>query len=348
MSQWIAGLHTSCDVCRESIVSGDEMYPHFLDEIKRKYRWAHLRCLSAPTPPLCKHWKFLGRCSLGPACFFSHACAPAPVKRGRKLLKTGRAFAFRRWLLEKFPGVKSAADVAGGKGELAFELKNLNGWEVAVFDPRAGLELSQCFKKWELGLFTRNRHWRQLSPDYDASRTPEPPRHFQVLFTPQLCGWLDAPPDAPAWEKFLEESADSQYWDLPEHIEQAEEAEAAQPSPPPGASEVLDFLRSCEILIGLHADGATEELVDFALKQGKGFAVVPCCVFAKKFPGRRLLSGGTVTSPAEFVQYLCEKDRRIQTDTLEFEGRNTVVYFNPGAPAPAPILAAGLSRWIAS
>ena len=348
VGRWTAGISTSCDVCAASIVAGDEMYPYALDEVKRKYRWAHRDCLVDPQPPLCKHWKFLGRCSLPDTCFFSHACAPAPPKRGRKILKTGRAFAFRRWILEKFPSARSAADVAGGKGELSFELLNLNNWDVAVFDPRGSLEISHCLKKWEQGLFTRNRNWKNLSPGYDSEKTPLAPRHFQVLFNPLLCSWVDQPPTEDEWAKFVESSADSQYWDIPENIEDAETGISAGLGSTEPAAEVLQFLRDCDILLGLHADGATEEIVDFALRTGKGFAVVPCCVFWKKFPGRRLRNGGRVTSPEEFVQYLCEKDPRIKADTLEFEGRNTVVYLNPlaeSAPALAP--ASVVTRWVA-
>lgn len=38
-------------------------------------------------------------------------------------------------------------------------------------------------------------------------------------------------------------------------------------------------VRSCSVLVGLHADEPTEAIVDTALHLGKSFAVVPCCVF---------------------------------------------------------------------
>jgi len=38
------------------------------------------------------------------------------------------------------------------------------------------------------------------------------------------------------------------------------------------------------LILGLHPDEATDDIVDMALKFGKSFAVVPCCVFSTKFP----------------------------------------------------------------
>ena len=85
------------------------------------------------------------------------------------------------------------------------------------------------------------------------------------------------------------------------------------------------------ILIGLHPDEVTEDIVDVALSLNKPFAVIPCCVFPSKFSQRKLLNGGDVTHVDEFVQYLIEKDSsvRIQKMELPFEGRNVVVFLKP-------------------
>src|SRR5688500_3796078 len=50
-----------------------------------------------------------------------------------------------------------------------------------------------------------------------------------------------------------------------------------------------ELLLNCSLVVGLHPDQATELIVDFALKHGKPFAVVPCCVFPALFPHRRLV-----------------------------------------------------------
>jgi hypothetical protein len=75
---------------------------------------------------------------------------------------------------------------------------------------------------------------------------------------------------------------------------------------------------------------ATEWIVDTALAHGKGFAVVPCCVFADLF-GRRDGQGRRVSTYASFVDYLLAKDARIQRAWLPFEGKNTVLFLRPPA-----------------
>ncbi|KAF9174898.1 hypothetical protein BGX20_009302 [Mortierella sp. AD010] len=73
------------------------------------------------------------------------------------------------------------------------------------------------------------------------------------------------------------------------------------------AKEHSGILEGASILIGMHPDQATEPIVEMALKHGKPFAVVPCCVFAHENPHRRLLNGGEVNTTVDFVQYLMEK-----------------------------------------
>ena len=86
----------------------------------------------------------------------------------------------------------------------------------------------------------------------------------------------------------------------------------------------------------MHPDGATEAIVDFALAADKPFALVPCCVYAVAFPGRRDEHGRPVSTHEAFVRYLVAKrPERIRTATLPFGGRNTVVYALPSPSATA-------------
>jgi hypothetical protein len=78
----------------------------------------------------------------------------------RRILNDGRAAALRRWVLSVFGDTylrtgSGILDVAGGKGEVAFEFENLNGIPTCVVDPRA-LELHRFNRKLELGFFHRN------------------------------------------------------------------------------------------------------------------------------------------------------------------------------------------------
>ena len=83
-------------------------------------------------------------------------------------------------------------------------------------------------------------------------------------------------------------------------------------------------------LIGMHPDQATEPIVDLALRHGKPFAVVPCCVFAREAKAagrvRRTPAGEEVTTYEELVEYLAAKSPDIQRAFLGFRGRNVVLY----------------------
>ena len=119
------------------------------------------------------------------------------------------------------------------------------------------------------------------------------------------------------------------------------------------SSVLASTLASCALLYGMHADGATEALVDYALAHNKPFAVVPCCVFPGAAPHRLVrrkceppaADSAASTEPSDvahavaaadelipvrsyeqFLDYLQAKHPSIQRANLSFEGRNTVLY----------------------
>mmetsp|Transcript_1739 Transcript_1739/g.3692 ORF Transcript_1739/g.3692 Transcript_1739/m.3692 type:complete len:113 (-) Transcript_1739:250-588(-) len=105
-------------------------------------------------------------------------------------------------------------------------------------------------------------------------------------------------------------------------------------------------------MVGMHADSATEAIVDAALYFAKPFVVVPCCVFPNLFPHRTVVKAmehddddnnptqsteflSTMTfasvpvrSYEDFCQYLLEKDPRLQCTELPFPGRNLAIWWN--------------------
>ena len=85
---------------------------------------------------------------------------------------------------------------------------------------------------------------------------------------------------------------------------------------------------NCVLIIGMHPDEATGDIVKVALRKKINFAVVPCCVFNCKFPERKLLNGKDVVEYNDIVQYLIEQDeeKKIKVDFLNIEGRNKVLY----------------------
>lgn len=122
-----------------------------------------------------------------------------------------------------------------------------------------------------------------------------------------------------------------------------------------------------DLVVGMHPDGAAEALVDYGLTFGVPFALVPCCTCSKDFPRRRIYDGAAnegstaasrrddrvclppsttlgseslsgpgprpggrlVRSYPDLVEYLRRKDPRIQLETLDFEGRNQVLWWTP-------------------
>lgn len=86
------------------------------------------------------------------------------------------------------------------------------------------------------------------------------------------------------------------------------------------------LLPESSLICGMHPDQATEAIVDVALLLERPFAVVPCCTFNALFPHRRRHNGDGVRVYASFLDYLQEKDSRIQRAVLPVRGRNVVLY----------------------
>jgi hypothetical protein len=64
---------------------------------------------------------------------------------------------------------------------------------------------------------------------------------------------------------------------------------------------------NADLVLGLHPDQATDDIVEMSLTDKKVFAVVPCCVFPKLFPNRILRDGSRVKTHPQLVKYLLEK-----------------------------------------
>lgn len=87
---------------------------------------------------------------------------------------------------------------------------------------------------------------------------------------------------------------------------------------------------NCSLVVGLHPDQATEFIVDYAVQQQLPFAVVPCCVFPRMFPHRRVqhADGGDavpVVSYDQLVEYLLQRGGEAHRQVLHFEGANIVI-----------------------
>ncbi|CAK0890618.1 unnamed protein product [Prorocentrum cordatum] len=217
-----ARLASWCRCCEGSVEPGDAIFPVAGgrgpgEEARRSgLSWIHLGCAEAgnggtlPPRPVCKHFVRAGRCQYAEACFFAHpegrdveAARRAERRReapNQKVANRGegrrnhvkndsRVSVLRRWLLDQFGlehlrSRRGVLDVAGGKGELAWELVNLNGVPACVLEPRPARRCSKAAgaepERWPgpgraSGSTSRTRRSRPRPPPRRAPRPPSPP-----------------------------------------------------------------------------------------------------------------------------------------------------------------------------
>ena len=165
---------------------------------------------------VCRHFARRGACLFGDACAFSHDIEPgtrrrpagedaralcsgaapptrSPVPafgaRRRNVGNKAKCSVFRRWVLETFGHAflcsgAGVLDVAGGKGELAFELRNVSGVPVTVVDPRP-MRLDAYVRKFRAGYYHRNRAPAVVASVLRPQDAPlAAPEHCRVFFFP--------------------------------------------------------------------------------------------------------------------------------------------------------------------
>ncbi|KAF1804739.1 hypothetical protein FB192DRAFT_1051235 [Mucor lusitanicus] len=267
----------------------------------------------------CKYWINKNKCERADDCLFQHPTGEAFEKarvewleereKNRKIATHDpedphtskkphglRAIIFVEWIRRTFADQLrnggAVLDVAGGKGEISMVLSRGFGIPSTVVEPKT--------RKLPNYWFTRLRRLMlrfeaDEEPDWKSEKVQLALQHWPCDVTPTyLHTMLD--------DRFLEDHA--------------------------------ELLKTVSLFVGLHSDQATIPIVDAALKAGKAFAVVPCCVFSHDNRSRQLRNGELVTTTEQQIQYILEKDTRghggqIQTDYLDFEGKNRVVYWIP-------------------
>jgi len=265
---------------------------------------------------------------------------------------------FAKWILDRFPhvlqdcnSVKSGGqssndeessiggslrmhvlDVAGGKGELSARLSLCHCLNVVMIDPRpaniASVYMNSVVpklpKKWQTSI----KEGMKQSPTLVTDRLEKRFSQLVMPFTSPSCPFFGIPTDEVV----------SQYKDETLH----------------------EAVRNASLIVGLHADGATEAIVDAALSYCKPFVVVPCCVFPNLFNQRYITvpvdnapreevgsdrenngsmqpssacgDGSVIKVPVrthdQFCKYLLAKDPRFVMEVLPFEGRNLAVWWD--------------------
>ena len=213
-----------------------------------------------------------------------------------------RAAKFVNFLVEEFgyDYLKTGLilDIAGGKGEVAFESSIKRGLQTVVVDPRP--------------IKTTKKQVQQLK--------------FRLESQLKLVDGLKISPLA----RFLyhkryatKEIDNIQGW-FYEDFATIDESE-------------IELVEKASILIGMHPDSATDAIMKVAIRFSKPFAIVPCCVFPTQFPKRRLPNGQPVQTYDDFCEYISNilgggssdgTENKIQESELDFEGRNKVFFYH--------------------
>ena len=293
-------------------------------------------------PPLCKHWAKTKSCLYHAKgkCRFDHPpdYVIPPISQRRRHRSSGgwgqtrndaRVAILRSFLAEELAknGIPDLStyrvlDVAGGKGELAFQLLNLNNVSTChVIDPRP-LSLKKFQKRLSKGFYHRSQGI--LQHDVVRSRTePERPvDQLRCFFSSELweeettnqdqyekqkerffknCykakGWVWPPPAKYNEHASCGKNYDDDRDDLPTETEQElanlsieddSRKSAAASSLGIDFESASSIVKTADLVVGMHPDQAVDAIVDLALYQNISFFVVPCCVFWREFRHRRV------------------------------------------------------------
>ena len=238
-------------------------------------------------------------CHLGDRCALAHpplVDVPGAFAQAA-FTKAGRVGVFRRFVVKEF-GPAAVVDVAGGKGELSFELENLHDVACVVVDPRAPMldDVSQRFRRFRARGFLDNgdealsegfrRRWREHE-EAGVELALRRPRHLRLFFDGALVDWTVSGGDdffaaaARRWTREVligESSRKQNYVKVDGRLELLPPPPdlVAAPDDAWSATSARAALVGADLLVGLHCDGAAEPIIDFALAHGKAFAIVPC------------------------------------------------------------------------
>lgn len=311
---------------------------------------------TSPPPPLCKHWARSKVCLYhnGGRCKFSHPSdyevpihvATSSNNKNHRHRSTGgrlqtrndtRVAKFRSFIAshEKIDLSKcNILDVAGGKGELSFQLLNLsNALTCHVIDPRP-LSLSRFQKRLKRGFYHRSASVLGSMHDIARQRDDGPERpvgHLRCFFRDEL--WKTEQGHTSSNDKnenddnnrstnhqiFESNCHKTQNWTWPpvggnnehtycnsnncgHHQEEDENDEHFTTIIPQKTEETLTYERAfstvkkANLIVGMHPDQAVDAIVDAALYLNISFFVVPCCTYSREFPHRRLNTGNTVSA----------------------------------------------------
>ena len=248
--------------------------------------------------------------------------------------KSERARVFAVWLVGTFGHEylsrgSGVVDVAGGRGELTFELAVTQRVPATLLDPRHPGKLTKQQKALLLASgpgLTPRRARAVLTLQGPALLTSAELDGVSLPATATATASASASTTAPRHSAEAERAARVGWQDL--DLDQGE-----------GEGEALlaELIATSAALVALHPDQATEPTVRCAIAARRSWAVVPCCVFAADNPHRFVPGPGgnkPVATHADLCEYLQaignaaarHEGEAVKCAQLDFVGRNTVLY----------------------
>ena len=210
---------------------------------------------------------------------------------------------FAKWLLETFPFLKSSQE-----GN-AIDNKQQHILDVAGGKGELAARLAMCHN---LRVVLVDPRTADVESCFTSQVLPKLPNKWQHRIEEQL---TEDP-------KFIHDKFEQRFTQLVMNFDDHTLESSA---------ELQAAVQSASLIIGMHADGATEAIVDAALKYCKPFVVVPCCVFPRLFNQRYLVKNDgsrvQVRSHEQFCEYLLQKDSNFKREILPFEGRNVGIWW---------------------
>lgn len=320
-----------CYLCGEECAIGELVRP------SDHHGWVHAKCGLHLPPPICSYWKRFRVCIYEENCAFRHPqnfvndsifLRPKHGKRKRnKIFNQRKATILRCFLLNKFGEdfLKGGVlDVAGGRGDLSFELQNLNNVPCTVLDPRL-LELQRCLNHWNHGIYSRK--FTEFTTVTPLPEEPTIPCQIPTCLTKELFHYIDDDGEK-FYEKLLKEAASLTWTDKGLHEGMKREYQNGYGTCILDWKAALRKITECSIIVGLHPDQASGVMIDLAILLQKPFVIIPCCVYGKQFPKRKLLDGTRVRTESQLVQWLQEKHPNIKRSIVPFEGKNTILWLD--------------------
>ena len=245
-----------------------------------------------------------------------------------------RVYVFREFLLQTYANYlregDTILDVAGGKGDLSWLLRNFDNIDSVVVDPRITknhIVKSVHYLRAHPDVAKERAIPGRLSfqplaaliPKVEGKATFSSPRHMRILVDDNLVNAVSSfkrEPDrlddwARYWRTATEIARESQLLGY-------KEDEGVTDQQIQEAKEALKSILSAKLIVGFHPDQATDPCIDLAAILGVPVCIVPCCVFPSEFSHRRLADGSRVRCYKELIEYLISKSPNMQKSFLNF------------------------------